>query len=161
MQNAVKAPFFVPETIKADVLFRKMKKSRHIMAIVLDEYGGVEGIVTLNDLIEQLVGDLGEDTAEEAAAEPHIEQRDENTWAIIGNVELSDIEHALGVDIGMEDVDTFSGLVFAELDMIPNDGEQNIELEFNGLHIHIAHVEDHQISYALVSKTVHSEPDTE
>ena len=123
MQNAVKAPFFVPETIKADVLFRKMKKIRTIMAIVLDEYGGVEGIVTLNDLIEQLVGDLGEDTAEEAAAEPHIEQRDENSWAIIGNVELCDIEHALGVDIGMEDVDTFSGLVFGELDMIPNGGE--------------------------------------
>ena len=103
MQNAVKAPFFVPETIKADVLFRKMKKSSNIMAIVLDEYGGVEGIVTLNGLIEQLVGDLGEDTAEEAAAEPHVEQMDENIWAIIGNVELYDIEQALGVDIGMED----------------------------------------------------------
>ena len=76
MQNAVKTPFFVPETIKADVLFRKMKKSSNIMAIVLDEYGGVEGIVTLNDLIEQLVGDLGEDTAEEAAAEPYVEQID-------------------------------------------------------------------------------------
>ena len=161
MQNAVKAPFFVPETIKADVLFRKMKKSRTIMAIVLDEYGGVEGIVTLNDLIEQLVGDLGEDTAEEAAAEPHIEQRDENTWAIIGNVELCDIEHALGVDIGMEDVDTFSGLVFGELDMIPNDGEQDIELDFKGLHIHITHIEDHQISYALISKIILSDPDTE
>lgn len=161
MQNAVKAPFFVPETIKADVLFRKMKKSRTIMAIVLDEYGGVEGIVTLNDLIEQLVGDLGEDTAEEAAAEPHIEQRDENTWAIIGNVELCDIEHALGVDIGMEDVDTFSGLVFGELDMIPDDGKQDIELDFKGLHIHITHIEDHQISYALISKIILSDPDTE
>lgn len=161
MQNAVKAPFFVPETIKADVLFRKMKKSRTIMAIVLDEYGGVEGIVTLNDLIEQLVGDLGEDTAEEAAAEPHIEQRDENTWAIIGNVELCDIEHALGVDIGMEDVDTFSGLVFGELDMIPDDGKQDIELDFKGLHIHITHIEDHQISYALISKIILSDPHTE
>ena len=161
MQNAVKAPFFVPETIKADVLFRKMKKSRTIMAIVLDEYGGVEGIVTLNDLIEQLVGDLGEDTAEEAAAEPHIEQRDENTWAIIGNVELCDIEHALDVDIGMEDVDTFSGLVFGELDMIPNDGEQNMELDFKGLHIHITRIENHQISYALISKIILSDPDTE
>lgn len=159
MQNVVKMPFFVPEAIKADVLFRKMKKSRHIMAIVLDEYGGVEGIVTLNDLIEQLVGDLGEDTAEEAAAEPHIEQRDENTWAIIGNVELSDIEHALGVDIGMEDVDTFSGLVFGELDMIPNDGEQNIELDFKGLHIHITHIENHQISCAFISKLIPSESD--
>lgn len=161
MKNAVKTPFFVPETIKADVLFRKMKKSRNIMAIVLDEYGGVEGIVTLNDLIEQLVGDLGEDTAEEAAAEHHIEQQDENTWAIIGNVELYDIEQVLGVDIGMEDVDTFSGLVFGELDMIPNDGEQNIELDFKGLHIHITHIKEHQISYAVISKLNTAESDTE
>ena len=90
MRNAVKDPFFVPETIKADVLFRKMKKTRNIMAIVLDEYGGMVGIITLNDLIEQLVGDLGEDTPEEEAAEPHVEQMNENTWAIIGNVELYD-----------------------------------------------------------------------
>ena len=152
MRNAVKEPFFVPETIKADVLFRKMKKTRNIMAIVLDEYGGMVGIVTLNDLIEQLVGDLGEDTAEEAAAEPHVEQMDENTWAIIGNVELYDIEQALGVDIGLEEVDTFTGLVFGELDMIPSDGEQNIELDFKGLHIHITRVEDHQIAYATVTK---------
>lgn len=152
MQDAVKAPFFVPETIKADVLFRKMKKTRNIMAIVLDEYGGMVGIVTLNDLIEQLVGDLGEDTPEDEAAEPHVEQTNENTWAIIGNVELHDIEQALGVDIGLEDVDTFTGLVFGELDMIPNDGEQNIELDFKGLHIHITRVEDHQIASATVTK---------
>lgn len=159
MYNAVKVPFFVPETIKADVLFRKMKKSRNIMAIVLDEHGGMEGIVTLNDLIEQLVGDLGEDTAEEAIAEPHIEQKNENTWAIIGNVELCEIEQTLGVDIGMEDVDTFSGLVFSELDMIPHDGEQNIKLDFKGLHIHITRIEDHQISSALISKLAPSETD--
>ena len=152
MRNAVKEPFFVPETIKADVLFRKMKKTRNIMAIVLDEYGGMVGIITLNDLIEQLVGDLGEDTPEEEAAEPHVEQMNENTWAIIGNVELYDIEQALDVDIGMEEVDTFTGLVFGELDMIPSDGEQDIELDFKGLHIHITRVEDHQIAYATVTK---------
>lgn len=152
MNEAVKAPFFVPETIKADVLFRKMKKTRNAMAIVLDEYGGMVGIITLNDLIEQLVGDLGEDTPEEEAAEPHVEQLDENLWAIVGNAELYDIEQALGVDIGLEEVDTFSGLVFSELDMIPNDGDQNIELDFKGLHIHITRVEDHQIAYATVTK---------
>lgn len=157
MENAVKEPFFVPATIKADVLFRKMKKTRNIMAIVLDEYGGMVGIVTLNDLIEQLVGDLGEDTAEEAAAEPHIEQMDENTWAIIGNVELYDIEQALDVDIGIEEVDTFTGLVFGTLDMIPNDGEQNIELDFKGLHIQILRVEDHQIAFAKVTKLEQNE----
>ena len=152
MREAVKAPFFVPETIKADVLFRKMKKTRNVMAIVLDEYGGMVGIITLNDLIEQLGGDLGEDTAEEEAAEPHVEQLDENTWAIVGNAELQDIEEALGVDIGLEEVETFTGLVFGELDMIPSDGPQDIELDFKGLHIHITKVEDHQIDYAIVTK---------
>ena len=152
MREAVKAPLFVPETIKADVLFRKMKKTRNVMAIVLDEYGGMVGIITLNDLIEQLVGDLGEDTAEEEAAEPHVEQLDENTWAIVGNAELQDIEEALGVDIGLEEVETFTGLVFGELDMIPSDGPQDIELDFKGLHIHITKVEDHQIDYAIVTK---------
>ena len=148
----VKPAFFVPETIKADVLFRKMKKTRNNMAVVLDEYGGMEGIITLNDLVERLVGDLGEDTPEEEAAEPHIEQLDGNTWAIIGNVDLYDIEQALDVDIGLEEVDTFTGLVFNELDMVPGDGDQNIELDFKGLHIRITRVEDHQIVYAEVTK---------
>ena len=148
----VKPAFFVPETIKADVLFRKMKKTRNNMAVVLDEYGGMEGIITLNDLVERLVGDLGEDTPEEEAAEPHIEQLNENTWALIGNVDLYDIEQALDVDIGLEEVDTFTGLVFNELDMVPGDGDQNIELDFKGLHIRITRVEDHQIVYAEVTK---------
>ena len=152
IKYAVKVPFFVPETIKADVLFRKMKKTRNTMAIVLDEYGGMVGIITLNDLVEQLVGDLGEETLEEQMEEPHVEQISENTWAVIGNVELNDIEQALQTEIGLEDVDTFTGLIFRELDMIPLDGEQDIELDFKGLHIHITKIEDHQIAYATVSK---------
>jgi len=152
MREAVKPAFFVPATIKADVLFRNMRQTRNSMAVVLDEYGGVVGIVTLNDLIEQLVGNLGEDTPEEEAAVPHIEQMNENTWAIIGNVSLLDIEQALEVEIGMEEVDTFTGLVFNALDMIPNDGELNLELDFSGLHFHITRVEDHQIVYATVTK---------
>lgn len=160
MREAVRDPYFVPATIKADVLFRNMKKTRNIMAIVLDEYGGMVGIITINDLIEQLVGDLGEDTAEEEAAEPHIEQIDENTWALIGNVELLEIEQTLEVDIGLEEVDTFTGLVFGALDMIPSDGEQNIELDFKGLHIKIERVEDHQIAFAKISKIM-EEPEEE
>ena len=152
MQEAVKPPYFVPETIKADLLFRNMKKTRNAMAVVLDEYGGMEGIITLNDLIEELVGDLGEETPEEEACEPHVEQRDGDTWAIIGNVDLYDIEQALAVDIGLEEVDTFTGLVFSELDSVPEDGEQHIELEFKGLFIRILRVEEHRIAYAEVTK---------
>ena len=152
MAAAVKEPYFVPSTIKADVLFHKMKKTRNAMTVVLDEYGGVVGIVTLNDLIERLVGDLGEDTVELEAAEPHMEQQDEDTWAVIGNVELLEMEQVLGMDIGLEDVETFTGLVFAELNMIPGDGDQDIELKFKGLHIHITRVEEHQIVRATITK---------
>ena len=152
VMKIVKPAFFVPETIKADVLFRKMKKTRNNLAVVLDEYGGMQGIITINDLIEELVGDLGEDTPEAEAAEPHIEQLNDNTWAIIGNVDLYDIEQALEVDIGLEEVDTFTGLVFNELDMVPGDGDQNIEIDFKGLHIRITRVEEHQIVYAEVTK---------
>lgn len=148
----VKPAYFVPETIKADVLFLNMKKTRNTMAVVLDEYGGMVGIVTLTDLIEELVGDLGEDTPEEAAAEPHIEQIGADTWRIVGNVELYDIEQALEVDIGLEEVDTFTGLMFNELGMVPQDGEQDIELTFKGLRIHITRIEDHQISAAVIQK---------
>lgn len=159
VMEIIRPAFFIPETTKADVLFRKMKKTRNNLAVVLDEYGGMQGIVTLNDLIEELVGDLGEDTPEAEAAEPHIEQLGENTWAIIGNVDLYDIEQALDVDIGLEEVDTFTGLVFNELDMVPGDGEQNIELDFKGLHIRITRVKEHQIVYAEVTKL--AEPEEE
>lgn len=160
MREAVRPAFFVPATIKADVLFRNMRQSRNTMAVVLDEYGGVVGVVTLNDLIEELVGDLNDDdTPEEQVSEPHIEQVDENTWILIGNVELYDIEQALDVDIGLEEVDTFTGLVFNELGMVPNDGEQDIELEFKGLLIHINYIEDHQIAHAKVVKL--AQPDEE
>ena len=155
----VRPAYFVPETIKADVLFRNMKKTRNSLAVVLDEYGGMVGIVTLNDLIEELVGDLGEDTPEEEAAEPHIEQMNETTWAILGNVDLYTIEQTLDVDIGLEEVDTFTGLVFNELGMVPRDGEQDIELDFKGLHIHISRIEDHQIVHAVV--TLLPAPETE
>jgi len=149
----VKPAYFVPDTVKADVLFRNMRQSRNTMAVVLDEYGGVVGIITVNDLLEELVGELDVDTTpEEEAEEPHMEQMTEDTWVAVGNVSLRQIEDALGTDIGLEDVDTFSGLVFGELDRIPQDGDQDIELDFKGLHIHITQVRDHRIAYAKITK---------
>ena len=157
----IRPPYFVPRSIKADVLFRNMKKERHGMAVVLDEYGGMDGIITINDLIEQLVGDLGEETAEAEAREPHIEQQSENTWVLIGNVALTDIEQALDVDIGQEEVDTFTGLVFKEMGMVPPDGEHQINMELKGLKVHITAIEDHQIIHATVTKPLTEETEKE
>ena len=149
----VRPAFFVPETIRADILFRKMKKNRSPMAVVLDAYGGMVGIITMTDLIEELVGDLGEESEELEAAEPHIRKLGENSWAIHGNVELWELEEALNLHFHQDEVDTFTGLVFSELDMIPDDGEQNIHLELMGLSIDILDIREHQVTYAKISKT--------
>ena len=75
LDQAVKPAYFVPETVKADVLFRNMKSARNRFAVVLDEYGGLSGIVTINDLLEQLVGDFDDEgTTEEEA--PEVERVD-------------------------------------------------------------------------------------
>ena len=161
VMTIVKPAFFEPETIKADVLFRNMKKNRSSMSVVLDEYGGMVGIVTMFDLLEELVGDLGEESAEQEAAEPHIQQLDHNSWAIHGNVELCDLEDALDIHIEQEEVDTFTGLVFAELDMIPPDGKQDIRLSVEGLEVQVLRIEEHQISYAIVKKPSENTQTTE
>ena len=148
MQQAVKLPYFVPDTIKADVLFRNMKKERTTMAVVLDEYGGVEGIVTISDLVEQLVGELGE-TKEDAS--PVIELVGENTWKVHGSALIEDLSDAIGVSLPEEEFDTFNGLVFHCLENIPRDGA-DIEIEFENLKIKVTELENHQVEEAIIIK---------
>ncbi len=157
MEEAVKPAYFVPETMKADVLFRNMRQTRNALAVVLDEYGGVEGIVTFMDLVERLVGDLIEEPSDIPDDEPTIEKVDDNTWQINGNLELDVIEETLGIELGLDEVDTFTGLVFGVLDMVPADGEQDIDLQFKDLQIHISRIEEHQIACARIHLLPHIE----
>jgi len=148
MQKAVKPAYFVPESVKADVLFKNMKKERKNMAVVLDEYGGMYGIVTMNDLITQLVGDWDDEHEEDIR--PDIELVGDNTWRVRGSALLGDVEEALNLELG-DDFDTFGGMVFGELSAIPEDGT-NIEVETELLHIKTLLIEDHQIEWAIVRK---------
>ena len=147
MKQAVSPAYFVPDTIKADVLFRNMKKRKETMAVVLDEYGGVTGILTINDLIEQLVGDLGEDEEEHT-----VEQLEENVWKISGGIPLEEVSEQLGISLSCEEYDTFSGLIFHHLQSIPEDGT-DVEIEFFGLKVRVTEIEDHQVKTAIVQKT--------
>ena len=148
MTEAVTAAYFVPENVKADVLFRNMKLSRSKLAVVLDEYGGMVGIVTLNDLIEQLVGEIEDE--DEVEDDTSIEKLEENCWKLRGNVELEDIEEATGREIGDEENETFTGLVFNALGMIPDEGPQDIALEIAGLKVQLLRVENHQVAEAII-----------
>ena len=149
MTEAVKEPYFVPKTIKADVLFRNMRKDRVSLAVVLDDYGGMIGIVTLNDLLEELVGDLNVDSSEEDQG-PGIEKTGENTWEVYENIALSELEENVPVDFDDEEYDTLTGVVFDSLGYIPQDGDQDIDVQVEQMHVHISRIEGHQIVRATL-----------
>lgn len=148
MQSAVKPAYFVPEFIKADVLFRNMKHTCNTMAVVLDEYGGMIGIVTINDLVEQLVGDLGADSFATNEVKL-IEQLDSNTWSIHGDAELEDISKVLGISLPCDDYVTFNGLIFGTLGAIPQDGS-TVELQTAGLLIKVTKIRNQKVETTLV-----------
>ena len=148
MKNAVKPPYFVPSSVKADVLFKNMKQGRHSLAIVMDEYGGMDGIVTINDLVEQLVGELA--TEEDEIEELPIKKIGDDTWEIQGTAFLEDISEELGIELSNEEYDTLNGLVFHELGSIPEDGS-TIEIDVPGLHIISKNIVDHQLESATVT----------
>lgn len=147
LQNAVTPAYFVPESIKADVLFKNMKDSRNTFAVVLDEHGGTTGIITMSDLLEQLVGDFDADRPEKT--EPAIQSLDSKTWKILGTAELDDIERELGVSFGDNENNTFSGLIFDTLGAVADDGS-SFELNAYNLIIKVTGVTDHQVDSAVV-----------
>lgn len=148
MQFAVKPAYFVPETVRTDVLFRNMKKSRNHFAIVLDDYGGMSGIITMSDLLEELVGDLEDDNSLPIEP-PLIERIDSYTWKIQGSTPLEMLSKQLGVSLPDDDYETFGGLVFGLLGTIPEDGSTP-ELEEYGLIIKVTEIKEHRLVSALV-----------
>lgn len=151
MKKAVKKPYFVLETVKLDVLFRNMKETKNFFAVVMDEYGGMTGVVTMHDVIEALIGDIKDDIEDEDNI-PDIEEivvDGEKAYRVKGSAILKDIEKELGLDISDCDCDTFSGFVFGELGSIPNDGCQ-MELKLKDITVRLDEIEDHQLKKATV-----------
>lgn len=116
MKEAVREVFFVPESMKADTLFRSMKKNRNNFAVVLDEYGGTHGIVTMSDLLVQIVGEFDDEDTEE-----DITQVGENAWRINCRAEIEKLERLFDIEIGTESA-TVGGWVVEQFEDIPNEG---------------------------------------
>lgn len=150
LAKAVKPAYFVPDSIKADVLFKNMKKSGHYFAIVLDEYGGMSGIITITDLIQELIGDFETETILET--EEEIERIDSTTWKIKGSAPIDDVVEQLGVKID-DECDTFGGFVFGEFGSVPDD-DSVFEIDIENMHIKVTEIKDHR----LVKAIVHVEP---
>ena len=154
MEKALRPCWFVPGTTGTHVLFRKMKARRSHFALVLDEYGSFDGIITMNDLLEALVGDLGEE--DDAAELPLIEKKGPDLWQIRGraNLDMAVRETGLHFATGGKNYDTFGGFVFTLLGRLPEDGEQ-CEFEYTAegdkkLRITVTEVKGHRLETALV-----------
>ncbi|MEF2735295.1 MAG: hemolysin family protein, partial [Blautia sp.] len=147
LKNALETPWFVPENRKANVLFQEMKKSRHYFAVLIDEYGGMSGIITLHDLMEALVGDLYEE--EDDLQRPEILKTDENTWNILGSASLDDVAKALDIKLPVERYDTYNGYVCDIIGRIPASGE-NFACEADGLMIQVHTIVNHCIGESTV-----------
>lgn len=150
LKEAVRPAYFVPEGIHADVLFKQMKGSKQHFAVVLDEYGGTMGIVTMNDLLQQLVGDLADTEASEQE-EPEIRQIGDNLWSVQGVAPLDEVSEALGVELPIDKYDTFGGYVFSNYGVVPEDGTE-FELELETLHIKVTQIKDHRIEKMTVER---------
>ena len=150
MEAAVKPAYFVPETVKADLLFRNMKQARQRLSVVLDEHGGMVGIVTISDLVERLVGDLNYDP-DEPDVIPLIEAAGPGVWQVQGDAPLDALAEAMGLALPDKEYDDLNGLVFSALAAIPQDGA-TVRLTAAGLEIQVTEIRDHQVVSALVQR---------
>lgn len=148
MEHAVSPAYFVPDTVRADILFRNMKREGHAFAVVLDEYGGMAGIITINDLVEQLVGELEEDREDSEAVE--IEEMGEQLWRVHGSALLEDVSAVIGTALPSDEYDTFNGLILHTLGSIPEHAA-GMEVEVSGLHIKEIEIHNYKVETALVS----------
>lgn len=125
--------YFVPETVKADVLFRNMKQTHTTFAFVLDEYGGLTGIVTMHDLIEELIGEIRDEHDE---VEEDFEKLDENTYRVDCSVSVEDFMEFFDVKLESDSV-SVGGWVMEQLNRVPSKGDsfavQNLEITVSDL----------------------------
>lgn len=142
--------YFVPESIHADQLFRDMQSKKIHMAVVVDEYGEVAGIITLEDLLEEIVGNIYDEF--DVEEEPEVEQVEENLWRFSGSTLIKDVSETLDVDLPEpDDYETIGGLVLSRLNSIPADGT-TLDVEADGLLIHVERIKNMRIESVLVKK---------
>ena len=152
---------FVPETVHADALFRDMQQKKIHLSIVVDEYGGTAGLVTLEDLLEEIVGNIYDETDEAEISD--ITPLGENLWRVSGNCDLEDLGEVIGLSFE-DDPDagytTLGGLIFSQLTQIPEDGNTP-EVVTNTLRIQVEQILNHRVEWALVSKLPPAAPEDE
>ena len=144
----LRPPYFIPDSKKTSELFKEMQKQKNHLAVVLDEYGGTAGIVTIEDLIEEIVGNIFDEYDE---FEEEIKQINDNVFEIDGLISIGDVEDAIEADLPVEDYDTISGFILGQLGRFPKENEHVI-IEYNGFTFEVLHTADKVITKVRITR---------
>jgi len=151
LTRIVRPAHFVPETKKVSELLSEFQHRREQLSIVVDEYGGTAGLVTLEDVLEEIVGEIQDEDENE---EPLIEVGSDGI-TVSGKAEIEDVAEAIGVEVAEGDFHTVGGLVFTELGRVPVSGES---FEYGGLRFDILDADERRVHRVGVSRVAPAEP---
>ena len=153
VKKLMREPYFVPESKDIDELFKEMQQNKVQMAIAIDEYGGTAGLITMEDIIEELVGNIFDEYDEE---EIEVKKIDENTYIFSGTVTSYELKKVFGIEIPDGDYETLSGYLLEKLGRIPNEEEHPV-IEDENLTYKVEEMEDKRIKYVKVCKNMNEE----
>jgi CBS domain containing-hemolysin-like protein len=154
--EVIRDAYFVPEAKKVDDLLEEMQAKRVHMAIVVDEYGGTAGLVTIEDIVEEIVGEIRDEY--DATEEPLFQSHPDGSTSFSGRIALDEAERILGVEIPEEDSDSLGGLVYSRLGRVPSPGEA---VEVRGLRLIVEQVSGRRIRKVRAVALAAAPPESE
>ena len=157
LRSIMREAYYIPETKNCGDLFTEMTETHTQIAIVVDEYGGTAGLVTIEDLLESIVGNIQDEYDDE---EEEISKINENTFTIDGTTFIDEVDELVGTEIPEGDYDTLAGFLISRLGYLPKDGELN-EVDYENLHFTILNVEDRRIGKVKVEINPREDDDAE
>lgn len=147
-RSILRKPYFVPETKNIDSLFFELQTTKQHIAILIDEYGGFSGIVTMEDIIEEVMGDIDDEYDE---VEPEIQKIADDTYIVDGSMDLDDIDEELGIDLESENSETIGGFIIDILGEIPDENDTGREIEYENCRFRIDSVRDRRIEKITIT----------
>jgi len=148
IKSLLRKAYFIPETMKTSKLFKEMQKSKTHMAIVIDEFGGTSGIITIEDLLEEIVGNIF-DEYDETIVE--IEKINDKLYLIDGLTNIDDVENEINADLPIDEYDTLSGFIIGILGRLPEKGEK-ISIDYNNFNFEVISYDKRIIRKVKISK---------
>ncbi len=155
VRTLLRKPIFVPETIRTAEVLENMRREHIHIAIIVDEYGGVAGLVTMEDILEQIVGEIQDEYDQEV---PEVQKLEDGSYLVQGGISLEDLSEALGSEFESEDAESLGGLVLTLSGSFPEEGEI---FEYNGWRIRVEALEDHRITSLNLSQIENAASDEE